>query len=114
MTALSEDRYSFAEAEIEDCRNRFGKPKQGDTLSRLYKDKLNYGLNKIKLLGLLIEYVISSPKMELNGHEIVRPLVETIDLICDLAIRNHQPSSLESWSETQGSEWLGNKIKPKK
>jgi hypothetical protein len=110
MTKLCETRYSFTEAEIEDCRNRFGKPKQGDTLSRLYKDKLSYGLNKVKLLGILMEYAISSPKMKLSGDEIVRPLVETIDFICDLAIRNRQPSSLESWSETQNSEWLGNKI----
>jgi hypothetical protein len=112
MTKLCEGRYSFAEAEVADCRSRFGKPKQGDTLSRVYKDKLNYGSNKIKLLGILIEYATSSPEMELNGARVTRPLVETIDFICDLAIRNHQPSSLETWNKTQNSEWLGNKIKP--
>jgi hypothetical protein len=108
MTKLCEGRYSFTEAEIEDCRNRFGK--QGDTLSKLYKDKLDYGSNKVKLLGILIECAVASPKMKRDGDEVVRPLVETIDSICRLAMRNYQPSRLEAWSETQGSDWLGVKI----
>jgi hypothetical protein len=107
MTKLSENRFSFTEAEIEDCRNRFGK--QGDTLSKLYKDKCNYGLNKIKLLGILIDCAVLSPEFEINGATVVRPLVKTIEDVCHLAMRNFQPSRLQSWEETQNSDWLGHK-----
>ncbi len=110
MTKLSENRYTFNESEIEDCKNRFGKPSQGDTLSRLYKDKCNYGSNKIKLLGILIDIAILAPKIEVDETEIIRPLIKTIDDVCRLAIRNYQPSNFNSWKETQDSEWLGHSI----
>ncbi|HEY0657541.1 MAG TPA: hypothetical protein VGD05_03660, partial [Pyrinomonadaceae bacterium] len=110
MTKLSENRYVFTEDEIEDCRNRFGQRNQGDTLSTLYKAKTDYGSKKIKLLGLLIDYAILSPKFEINEIKIVRPLVKMIDKVCNLAIRNYQPSRFKSWKETQDSEWLGHKI----
>lgn len=113
MTKLSENRYLFTEDEIEDCRNRFGKSNQGDTLSRLYKDKCDYGSNKIRLLGNLIDYAVISPKFEVDGIEVVRPLVKTIEDVTYLAMRNYQPSRLESWKKTQNSEWLGHSVNDK-
>lgn len=110
MTRLSEERYQFTETEIEDCRNRFGQHGEGDTLSKLYKEKTGYGLNKIKLLGILIDYAVLSPKFESNGIEVTRPLIKTIDEVCSLAIRNYQPSRFKAWKETQNSELLGHKI----
>lgn len=111
MTKLSENRYVFTEAEIENCRNRFGKRSEGDTLSRLYKEKTGYGSNKIRLLGLLIDRAVLSPKFEVNGVEIERPLIKTLVDVCRLATRNYQPSRFQSWHETQNSEWLGHSIK---
>jgi hypothetical protein len=109
MTKFSENRYQFTEAEIEDCRNRFGK--ESDTLSKLYEDKCEgYDSNKIKLLGILIDYAVLSPKFEVDEIEVVRPLVKTLNDVCNLAIKNYQPSRLDSWKETQNSEWLGHKI----
>jgi hypothetical protein len=110
MTKLSKNLYLFTEDEIEDCRNRFGKRNQGDTLSKLYKDKCDYGSNKIRLLGILIDYAVLSPKFEVDGIEVVRPLIKVIEDVCYLAMRNYQPLSLESWKETQDSEWLGHLI----
>ncbi len=110
MTKLSKEQYQFTEQEIEDCRNRFGQRGKGDTLSKLYRDKLNYGSNKIKLLGILIDYAVESPKFSLDGVEVVRPIVKTIDDTCNLALINYQPLSLDSWKETQNSEWLGHTI----
>ncbi len=113
MAKLSENRQPFTEAEIEDCRIRFGQRGEGDTLSRLYKEKTSYGSNKIRLLGILIDSAILAPKIEENGIEIVRPLIKTIDDVCRLAIRNNQSLSFESWKETQDSEWLGHLVNDK-
>ncbi len=110
MTKLCENRYQFTETEIEDCRNRFGQRGEGDTLSALFKEKTEYGSNKIKLLGILIDYAVLSPQFEINGIEIDRPLVKILDGVCHLAMRNYQPSCLDSWKETQNSEWLGDQI----
>lgn len=110
MTKLSKNRYFFTETEVEDCRNRFGQRGEGDTLSRLYKDKCSYSSNKIKLLGILIDYAVLSPEFELNGTNAVRPLIKTIEDTHHLAMRNFQPSRLQSWEETQNSEWLGHSI----
>jgi hypothetical protein len=110
MKKLSEGRYSFTESEIEDCRNCFGQRGRGDTLSRLYREKTDYGLNKIKLLERLITCAISFPKLEVDGVEVLRPLVQTIQDVRHLAMRNYQPSRLQSWKETQDSEWLGHSV----
>lgn len=67
-------------------------------------------INKIELLGLLIGYAVLSPKFEINEVKIVRPLVKTIKEVCNLAIKNYQPSRFKSWKETQDSKWLGHKI----
>ena len=58
MTKLCKNLDTFTEDEIEDCRNRFGQRGEGDTLSRLYKDKLQYSSNKIKLMGILIDSLL--------------------------------------------------------
>lgn len=113
FSKIGKNPHQFTEEEIEDCRNRFGKPNQGDTLSKLYKKKTNHGGNKITLLGILIDYAIISPKFELNKIEVERPLIKILNDVCSLA-RNSQPSNLESWKNNQNSELFGHLITKEK
>jgi len=51
MTELCAGEYSFTAEEVADCEHRFG-GKVGDPLSKLYKEKLDYGLRKPELHNL--------------------------------------------------------------
>lgn len=105
MTEVSGGAYVFNEGEIADCESRFGR--EGDTLSKLYYAKLNYDLVKPALLRILFGYAIATPKMELNNKKPMRPIIEVINNVIELALRNHPPSYLDAWEETQNSDWLG-------
>jgi hypothetical protein len=109
MTKTSNDRYQFSPGELATCRQRFGKGR--DPLDELYKDKLDEGLPKTRLLRILFDNAIIKPKMEINGEERPRPIIDVILKVQRLALRNHQPSHLDAWQQTQASDWLGNLIK---
>lgn len=105
MTEVAGGAYVFDEAEIADCESRFGR--EGDTLSKLYREKLNYDLVKPELLRVLFGYAVAAPKMETGGKEVTRPVVEVTRKVITLSLRNHPPSYLDAWERTQDSEWLG-------
>jgi hypothetical protein len=109
MTKTSNDRYQFSPGELATCRQRFGKGR--DPLDELYKDKLDEGLPKTRLLRILFDNAIIKPKMEIDGEERPRPIIDVILKVQRLALRNHQPSHLDAWQQTQASDWLGNPIK---
>ena len=109
MTKTSNDRYQFSSGELAACRQGFGKGR--DPLSQLYKDKLDDALPKTRLLKILFDYAFVNPMMEAGGKEKTRPIIDVISKVQELAIRNHQPSRLDAWQETQASDWLSNPIK---
>lgn len=108
MTATSGGRTEFTPKEIAICRQSFGHGR--DPLSTLYDERLNYGLPKRTLLKLLFDIAIERPEMDRNGEKITRPIVDVIISIQRLALRNHQPSHLDAWQQTQDSDWLGNRL----
>jgi hypothetical protein len=63
MTRISEYRYLFTSSEIALCRCETSKQDK-DTLSQLYKNKLNYSLGKPKLLEILFNNVLAHPENE--------------------------------------------------
>ncbi len=97
--------------EIKNCRASFGSG--SDPISRLYKEKLNYGLDKPKMLSILFGKIKQNPKIKIEGAEKNRPVIDVIRKITRLAIRNYQPTKLKRWQETQNSGWLRNPHKPK-
>lgn len=105
MTEVTGGAYAFNEAEIADCDSRFGR--EGDTLSKLYRETLDYDLVKPELLKILFGYAIAVPGIEIGGKKVTRPVVQVIDTVIDISIRNHPPSYLDAWEETQNSDWLG-------
>jgi len=111
MTTLCGNRYFFQPSEIADCESRFNN-KKGDTLSKLFKERLNRGLDKPKLLEILFQFIISNPKREFEpSGKGKRPLIRIMQKIIELAARNYQPITLRSWRETQESGYLGEPIK---
>jgi hypothetical protein len=111
MTILSEYAYSFQPGEIADCESG-STPKKRDTLSKLFEEKLNLGLEKPKLLELLFQFIISNPEKEFESTgKGKRPVVQLLQKISKLAARNYQPITLRSWKEAQESGYLG---EPKK
>jgi hypothetical protein len=99
MTQISENRYSFAPAEISDCRSATSNQDK-DTLSQLYKDKLDYGLEKPELLKILFNNMLAHPDNEhdADGNP-KRPVVKFLQDLLQLASKNHQPINSEMWKK---------------
>jgi hypothetical protein len=108
LIQVCEGRFQFSQEEIAICRERFGSGR--DPHSELYFAKLSYGLQKPKLLRVLFDVAIQNPDMETGADKTRRPIVDLLTAVQHLALRNHQPSHLDAWQQTQDSDWLGNKI----
>lgn len=108
LSKFSELRYRFREQEVIQVRDAFGR--EADGLSNLYRSKVNYGLTKPLFLGLLFENFKNDYRVVIDGITRTRPILEVIDDVRHLALRNYQPSSLEAWSENQHADWLRTKL----
>jgi hypothetical protein len=105
MTRLCENRYIFQASEVKSSRDSFG-TKELITLTDLYKEKSNYGLNKPELLSILFDCLKSKHTLNIDNVEKVRPIIEVIDKITHLAIKNYQPTRLQRWKEAQDTGWI--------
>ena len=77
MTELCDGKYFFEVAEVADCERRFGGG--GDPLSKLYKEKLEYGMPKSELLKILCDAVLAAPDAEFDGAgKPKRPVVRVL------------------------------------
>lgn len=110
MTRTSNERYAFTREQIAECRSRFGHGP--DPLSTLYQQTLDYDLPKREMLKHLFDTAIASPHMAVGDKKALRPIIDIVVRIKGLAFMNHQPSDLESWQETQDSNWLGHPVIP--
>lgn len=107
MTLISENRYLFAPAEIARCRSETSKQDK-DSLSQLYKNKLDYSLEKPKLLKILFNNVLAHPENEHDPSEKPkRQVVKFLQDIIQLASKNQQPVNSEIWKKNQESGFFG-------
>jgi len=110
MTKLCQGRQPFKASEITDCENRFA-AKEGDPLSKLFKEKLTYDLSKPELLRILFGFIISNRNKEFDAdRKAKRPVVRVIQKVIELAARNYQPVTRDIWRENQESGYLGDSI----
>lgn len=109
MTELCAGVYEFRAEEIADCEFR-SRRAEGSALSKLYQDRLNYGLAKPELLKILFGYVIGQPEKEFEGGEAKRPVVRLMLEVLQLAATNFQPIRYQTWKENQESGFLGEAI----
>jgi hypothetical protein len=90
MTLCSESRFLFKDEEIALCR--IGQKKsRNDTLSILYKEKLNYELNKPQLGKLLLTNYIEEIIPYYEECSDLRPFIEVIRMLLKLAYLNVPP-----------------------
>lgn len=108
MTIVSDNRFTFDPEEVSLCRLNFGSGR--DPLSTLYRNRLEYGLVKPQLLKVLFGIAIEKPEVENGESKTRRPIVDLLINVQQLALRNHQPSHLDAWQQTQDSDWLGNRL----
>jgi hypothetical protein len=108
LTLIAEHRAVFIAAEIATCRASFGGG--SDQISKLYATKVNYGLQKPKLLKMLFDFAITHPEMQLGDRVVRRPVFDLVIKIQRLALRNQQPSHLDAWKQTQDSDWLVDRL----
>ena len=81
----------------------------GSELKKLYRNKANEGLEKIKLIEILVRNMMSpSAKREIEN----RPIIKTLNKVKNLAARNHLPTTHGLWEINQASKHLGKKRKP--
>lgn len=100
LSHISEDRYRFSAAEVEEVAAAFGR--QGDPISRLFTSKVHYDLPKPVLLSHLIENLpVDDPETS------KRPLLVLLHQIVEIAALNHRPTFVDTWFENQESGYLG-------
>jgi hypothetical protein len=68
-------------------------------------------LPKPKLLQALFEFIIPGRESELDANgKPKRPIVQLLREVIELAARNHQPMSLDTWEKNQASGFFGNPL----
>ncbi|MET0003333.1 MAG: hypothetical protein ABW087_06870 [Candidatus Thiodiazotropha sp.] len=106
MTQLAQGYASFTTAEVNACKKD---PNPGSSLQRLYENKAQYGLQKIKLCEFLIEHMMSPDSRRRIEN---RPIIKVLERVARLAARNPLPTMHETWEKNQASRYLGKKRKP--
>ncbi|RDH87701.1 MAG: hypothetical protein DIZ78_03870 [endosymbiont of Escarpia spicata] len=106
MNELAQGYASFTTAEVTACKKD---PNPGSSLQKLYENKAQYGLQKIKLSEILIEHMMSPDSRRRIEN---RPIIKVLERVARLAARNPLPTMHETWEKNQASRYLGKKRKP--
>lgn len=105
LNKVSNGHAKFLRREILDCKKDM---QSGARLSKLYKEKTNYGLPKVELSRILVAQMFDGPfKRKIEE----RPIIKSIAKIANLAARNHLPIMDEIWLQNQKSNFFGFKKK---
>ena len=95
----------FTELEVEQARQD---SHPGSALKRLFEVKTSSPLSKRCLNKELTDLLIA--EADSSGILPHRPILDQLHKIIELAARNHQPTSGESWETNQQSGYFGKKI----
>lgn len=102
---LCEGRVHFTQKEVAACKSK-PNPNPGAALSKLYENKAQYGLEKLKLAEILVEKMLS-PETRRKSES--RPIIKILERAATLAQRNPFPTRQELWEINQESKYLGKK-----
>jgi ADP-ribosylglycohydrolase len=106
MTELCDGKYAFDPEEVAACERRFGGG--GDPLSKLYREKLEYGMPKPELLKILCDSILANTDAEFDEEgKPKRPVVRVLQRVYELARMNHQAMTRDIQRWNQGSGFLG-------
>ena len=101
LTKLAQNKVTFRRGEVDHARQDRN---PGSALKNLYKEKVNYGLNKIELAKLLIDTMVSPESRRKIEN---RPIVKVLEQITRRAVRNPLPVSEEDRAINQRSGAFG-------
>ena len=103
LDELSRGVASFSTSDIADARSDRN---PGAALKRLYRQKANYGLQKIKLAKVLVDGMISPTSRRKIEN---RPIIRTLNRVERLAALNHLPTTKHTRDANQASRFLDKK-----
>jgi hypothetical protein len=103
LNKLSKGHATFSRTELTTCKNSSN---SGVALKNLFRQKSQYGLQKVKLAENLIELMLSpDSKRKIKN----RPIIKVLERVARLASRNPFPTMQETWERNQASTYLGKK-----
>lgn len=103
LVKLCSNRTHFSRNEVAACKQQ---DNPGAALSALYKNKTQYGLQKKKLVEILVRNMLSPSTKRKHEN---RPIIRVLEKVCTLATRNPFPTMYETWEKNQSSKFLGKK-----
>ncbi len=107
MSEINRGQYIFTPLDVERCKQEF-KTKESDHLSKLFREKTGYNLQKTALLKTLFDIIIINHQNEFNSKkEPIRPITKLLSKIIKLASMNHQPTCIATWQRNQESGYVG-------
>ncbi|WBF66608.1 hypothetical protein LN040_12830 [Desulfovibrio subterraneus] len=105
LTEVAKNNSEFKPKDIVCIKNNKA---SGDVLSKYYKEKTGYGLNKIELSKVLIANMLSNGCRRLPHG---RPIIKILNRVCTLAVNNPFPVDEDIREGNQMSKYLAIKIK---
>ena len=103
LNKLAKGHATFNRTELTICKNS---PNSGVALKELFRQKSQFGLQKVKLSEYLIESMLSpNSKRKVEN----RPIVKVLKRVARLASRNPFPIMQKTWERNQASTYLGKK-----
>lgn len=103
LNVLAKGQVKFSRSEVILCKKS---DNSGAALSTLYKQKTGFGLKKVELNTNLTLAMLAEKK----GKKLTnRPIIQTLERVAKLAIRNPFPIMREDWENNQSSKYLGKK-----
>lgn len=106
LNELALGHATFTTKEVLDVKKQHN---SGSGLKKLYRNKANYDLQKLKLSEILVRNMISpNAKRKIEN----RPIIKTLNRVKRLAARNPLPVTQEIWEANQASKYFGKKRKP--
>lgn len=106
LNELALGHATFTTKEVLDVKKQYN---SGSGLKKLYRNKANYDLQKLKLSEILVRNMISpNAKRKIEN----RSIIKTLNRVKRLAARNPLPVTQEIWEANQASKYFGKKRKP--
>ena len=104
LTKLAQNNAIFSEDDVASAKEDSN---PGSALKKLYKEKTNYGLNKIKLAEILVD-MMESPESVQAIKE--RPIIKILNQVELLVIRNYLPTRKQIRDANQTSGFFAKRL----
>ncbi len=103
LNTLALGHGKFSKSDVISCK----KPdNSGVDLSKLYRQKTGFDLNKVKLSSILTTAMLTEKKGKKLAH---RPIIQILERVAKLATRNPLPTMQNVWETNQSSKFLAKK-----